>query len=78
MLYKAKRKRKAEAEKQSQAAEKELKRRLRITPLKTYEEGKNSRYVRYNGNPISFDEDGNLVDQVTGETGTMVVPDVTV
>lgn len=78
MLYKAKRKHKAEAEKQSQAAEKELKRRLRITPLKTYEEGKNSRYVRYNGNPISFDEDGNLVDQVTGETGTMMVPDITV
>lgn len=28
-------------------------------------------YVRQNGNPIAFDEDGNLIDQVTGQTGTM-------
>lgn len=28
-------------------------------------------YTRQNGNPIKFDEQGNLVDQVTGQTGTM-------
>lgn len=28
-------------------------------------------YVRENGNPIAFDEQGNLIDQVTGQTGTM-------
>lgn len=28
-------------------------------------------YVRQNGNPISFDEQGNLIDQVTGQTGTI-------
>lgn len=64
-LRKINRRRKADQEKQSKIAEKELKRILRITPLKIYEEGKNSGYVLNNGNPISFDEYGNLVDQVT-------------
>ena len=36
-------------------------------------------YVREkNDNPIAFDEEGNLVDQVTGEKGTMMLPEVTV
>ena len=36
-------------------------------------------YVReQNNNPISFDEEGNLTDQVTGEKGTMMLPEVTV
>ena len=36
-------------------------------------------YVREkNNNPIAFDEEGNLTDQVTGEKGTMMLPEVTV
>ena len=35
-------------------------------------------YERQNGNPVKFDEEGNLVDQVTGETGTMLLPDLNV
>ena len=36
-------------------------------------------YVReQNNNPIAFDEEGNLIDQVTGEKGTMILPEVTV
>ena len=36
-------------------------------------------YVREkNDNPIAFDEEGNLVDQVTGEKGTMMLPEFTV
>lgn len=36
-------------------------------------------YVRENNNhPIKFDTQGNLVDQVTGETGTMLLPEITV
>ena len=32
-------------------------------------------YVRdQNNHPISFDTEGNLVDQVTGEKGTMILP----
>ena len=32
-------------------------------------------YVREkNNNPISFDTEGNLVDQITNEKGTMVLP----
>lgn len=35
-------------------------------------------YVREkNDNPIAFDEEGNLVDQVTGEKGTMMLPEFT-
>lgn len=36
-------------------------------------------YVRdKNGNPIAFDEEGNLVDQITGEKGFMLLPEVTI
>lgn len=35
-------------------------------------------YVRQNNNPIMFDNQGNLVDQVTGEKGTMLIPNVTI
>lgn len=36
-------------------------------------------YVREkNNNPIAFDEEGNLVDQVTGEKGTMMLPNFNV
>lgn len=36
-------------------------------------------YIREkNNHPVSFDTEGNLVDQVTGEKGTMVLPEFTV
>ena len=35
-------------------------------------------YVRQNNNPVMFDNQGNLVDQVTGEKGTMLLPNVTI
>ena len=36
-------------------------------------------YVRdQNNHPISFDTEGNLVDQITGEKGTMILPGFTV
>ena len=36
-------------------------------------------YIReQNNHPVSFDTEGNLVDQVTGEKGTMVLPEFTV
>lgn len=35
-------------------------------------------YYRQNGNPVSFDSQGNLADQVTGQKGTMMLPEVTV
>ena len=36
-------------------------------------------YVREkNSNPVSFDTEGNLVDQITNEKGTMVLPEITV
>ena len=36
-------------------------------------------YVReQNNNPVAFDEEGNLVDQVTGEKGTMMLPNFNV
>ena len=36
-------------------------------------------YVREkNNNPVSFDEQGNLTDQITGEKGTMILPGLTV
>ena len=39
----------------------------------------NGRFVRAdNSHPISFDDQGNLVDQVTGETGSMQLPEVVV
>ena len=43
--------------------------------MPTYDNG----YVRQkNDHPISFDEQGNLTDQVTGEKGTMMLPGFTV
>ena len=43
--------------------------------MSTYDNG----YVRQkNDHPISFDEQGNLTDQVTGEKGTMMLPGFTV
>ena len=45
----------------------------------TYNKFAEGGYVREkNNNPISFDEEGNLTDQVTGEKGTMMLPEVTV
>ena len=39
----------------------------------------NNGYVRQkNNHPISFDEQGNLTDQITGEKGTMMLPGLTV
>lgn len=36
-------------------------------------------YIREkNNNPVSFDEQGNLTDQITGEKGTMMLPGLTV
>ena len=36
-------------------------------------------YIReQNNHPVSFDTEGNLVDQVTGEKGTMILPEFTV
>ena len=31
-----------------------------------------------NNHPVAYDDEGNLVDQVTGEKGTMVLPEVTI
>ena len=46
--------------------------------LKKYADGKQG-YVRQNGNDIAFDENtGELLDQVTGERGTMMLPEITV
>lgn len=43
--------------------------------MPTYDNG----YVRQkNNHPISFDEQGNLTDQITGEKGTMMLPGFTV
>lgn len=45
----------------------------------TYNQYAEGGYVREkNNNPIAFDEEGNLVDQVTGEKGTMMLPEFTV
>ena len=45
----------------------------------TYNKFAEGGYVReQNNNPISFDEEGNLIDQVTGEKGTMMLPEFTV
>ena len=45
----------------------------------TYNKFAEGGYVREkNNNPISFDEEGNLVDQVTGEKGTMMLPNFNV
>lgn len=45
----------------------------------TYNKFAEGGYVREkNNNPIAFDEEGNLTDQITGEKGTMLLPEVTV
>lgn len=77
-LRKINRRRKADQEKQSKIAEKELKKRLRFTPRK-FEDGLNPGYIRQNNDPIAFDPNtGELLDQVTGERGTMIVPKIVV
>lgn len=44
-----------------------------------YKDGKTTGYVRdKNDNPVAFDEEGNLVDQVTGEKGTIVLPELSI
>lgn len=50
------------------------------TPYTNYaaKGGKIKTYVRENNNPVAFDREGNLVDQVTGDKGTMVIPEVVV
>lgn len=46
--------------------------------LPKYADGKQG-YVRQNGNDIAFDENtGELLDQVTGERGTMMLPEITI
>lgn len=46
--------------------------------LPGYKNGKTG-YVRQNGNDIKFDEDtGELVDQVTGERGTLILPEINI
>lgn len=77
-LRKINRRRKADQEKQSKIAEKELKKRLRFTPRK-FEDGLTPGYVRQNDDPIAFDPNtGELLDQVTGERGTMIAPEIVV
>lgn len=77
-LRKINRRRKADQEKQSKIAEKELKKRLRFTPRK-FEDGLTPGYVRQNDDPIAFDPDtGELLDQITGERGTMIAPEIVV
>ena len=45
----------------------------------TYNKFAEGGYVREkNNNPVAFDEEGNLTDQVTGEKGTMMLPEFTV
>lgn len=77
-LRKINRRRKADQEKQSKIAEKELKKRLRFTPRK-FEDGLNPGYIRQNNDPIAFDPNtGELLDQITGERGTMIAPEIVV
>ena len=77
-LRKINRRRKADQEKQSKVAEKELKKRLKFTPRK-FEDGLNPGYIRQNNDPIAFDPNtGELLDQITGERGTMIAPEIVV
>lgn len=77
-LRKINRRRKADQEKQSKIAEKGLKKRLRFTPRK-FEDGLTPGYVRQNDDPIAFDPNtGELLDQITGERGTMIAPEIVV
>lgn len=51
---------------------------LKNGKLPGYKDGKTG-YVRQNGNDIKFDEDtGELVDQVTGERGTLMLPEINI
>uniref|UniRef100_A0AAU8BA54 Uncharacterized protein n=1 Tax=Dulem virus 42 TaxID=3145760 RepID=A0AAU8BA54_9CAUD len=76
LFQKIRNKRKSELEEQSKLAEEELKRRLRFTPRK-FDEG--TGYVKPNGDPVSFDPNtGELLDQVTDERGTMMIPELVV
>lgn len=51
---------------------------LKNGKLPGYKNGKTG-YVRQNGNDIKFDEDtGELVDQVTGERGTLMLPEINI
>lgn len=51
-----------------------------ITDLKvirdTYNKYADGGYVRKNNHPVSFDNEGNLIDQITGEKGSMLLPEV--
>ena len=49
-----------------------------LTQRRYYQDGDYTGYIRDNGHPIAFDDEGNLTDQVTGEKGTMLTgtPDV--
>lgn len=43
-----------------------------------YDPGKDLFVRQKNDHPIAFDSNGNLVDQVSGETGSMMVPEITI
>lgn len=52
--------------------------KLKNGKLPGYKNGKIG-YVRQNGNDIKFDEDtGELVDQITGERGTLMLPEINI
>lgn len=62
LFRKIRRRRRAQAEQLSRIAEKELKKKLRVTPVK-YDDGKITGYVRdKNDNPAAFDEDRGYYD----------------
>ena len=74
LLRKIKRRRKAEAEQQEHAAEKELKKRLRVTPPK-FDDGKtlvDTDKVRMNQQGLFSDDNGNIVGD------SVILPDLTV
>lgn len=52
--------------------------RKRLLPYKPKKDKKLKTYVRENGNPVAFDEEGNLKDVKTNETGTLVLPEIIV
>lgn len=60
LFRKIRRRRRAQAEQLSRIAEKELKKKLRVTPVK-YDDGKTTGYVREkNNNPIAFNTKGGI------------------
>lgn len=82
LFRKMKRRQTAERQQAINAPMKELKRRLKRR-LKRYAPGKDGEEQKYwvrddNGNPIRFNEEGKFEDQVTGETGTLQLPEVRV